>query len=211
VTTAARAEPVRVKICGVTRPEDAEAAVAAGADLIGLNFHPGSKRYVTLDEARAVAAAVRGKVRLVGVFVDASREEIERVREAVGLDAVQLHGDEPPELDGGFTVQVIRAVRIREAGDVARALATFAPDYFLCEGDAGPAYGGAGARFDWRWASDVPRERLFVAGGLTPDNVADAVRLLRPFAVDVASGVESAPRVKDKDKMAALVAHAKAA
>ncbi len=207
----ARRDTVRVKICGVTRPSDAEAAVAAGADMIGVNFYPGSKRYVTLEQAREIAAAVGRAVWRVGVFVNASRADIERACEAVGLDAVQLHGDEPPELERELTVQVIRAIRLREAADATRALARFAPDYFLCEGDAGAAYGGVGARFDLRWAAVLPRERLFVAGGLTPETVADAVRLLRPFAVDVASGVESAPGVKDKDKMVALVAHAKAA
>jgi len=203
--------PVRVKICGVTSAADASAAVAAGADMIGLNFHSGSKRCVSLERAREIGAVLPAPVWKVGIFVNAPRGEIERVRAALDLDAIQLHGDEPPEMTRGFAVPVIRALRLRAAGDARRALADVRADFYLCEGDAGAAYGGAGATFDWDWAREVPRERLVVAGGLTPENVAAAVRALRPFAVDVASGVESAPGIKDPARMAALVAHAKAA
>jgi phosphoribosylanthranilate isomerase len=205
------ASPVRVKVCGVTSVADARAAVVAGADMIGLNFHPGSKRCITVERAREIVAALPSHVWRVGVFVNAERAEIERVQRELALDAIQLHGDEDPALCRGFAVPVIRAVHLRHAGDAARARDTFAADFLLCEGDTGAAYGGAGAGFDWEWAREVPRERLVVAGGLTPENVAAAVRALRPFAVDVASGVESAPGVKDPARMAALVAHAKAA
>lgn len=203
--------PVRVKICGVTSAADARAAVEAGADMIGLNFHPGSKRCVTLERAREIVAVLPPTVWRVGVFVNAARSEIERIRDALDLRAIQLHGDEAPEAAQGLGRTVIRAVRLCGPGDAARALAAWNVDYLLCEGDAGPAFGGAGASFEWSWARAVPPERLFVAGGLTPDNVADAVRALRPFAVDVASGVESAPGVKDPARMTALVSHAKAA
>ena len=213
MTTAAEGKgaPVRVKICGVTSAEDARAAVAAGADMIGLNFYPRSKRYISLERAREIVAALPVSVWKVGVFVNASRDEIERVQKALPLDAIQLHGDEPPEMTQGFAVPVIRTLKLYAAGDAGRALAHVRAEYYLCEGDAGAAYGGAGATFDWEWAREVPRERLVVAGGLTPENVAAAVRALRPFAVDVASGVESAPGIKDPARMAALVAHAKAA
>jgi len=210
-TSGAAAPQVRVKICGVTSAGDARAAVEAGADMIGLNFYPGSKRYVTLERARDIVAGLPANVWRVGIFVNAGRHEIARLRDALALDAVQLHGDETPEMAQGLAAKVIRTVRLRTPGDAARALAAWDVDYVLCEGDAGEAYGGAGAGFDWSWAQEVPRGRLFVAGGLTPDNVAQAVRALRPFAVDVASGVESAPGVKDPARMAALVAHAKAA
>lgn len=205
------ATPVRVKICGVTTVADARAAVAAGADMIGVNFFPGSKRFIPLDRAREIVAALPPQVWKVGVFVNAAREEIESARAELNLDAIQLHGDEPPELTRGFDVPVIRTLKLCGAEDASRGLARFSAEYYLCEGDAGAAYGGAGASFDWEWARPVPRARLIVAGGLTPDNVAAAVRALRPFAVDVASGVESAPGVKDPARMAALVAHAKAA
>lgn len=205
------ASSVRVKICGVTSVEDARAAVAAGADMIGLNFYSGSKRCISVERAREIVAAVPPHVWKVGLFVNASREEIERVHAALGFDAIQLHGDEPPEMTQGFAVPVIRTLKLRGEGDAQRALARFHAEYYLCEGDAGAAYGGAGATFDWDLAREVPRHRLVVAGGLTPENVAAAVRALRPFAVDVASGVESAPGIKDPARMAALVAHAKAA
>jgi phosphoribosylanthranilate isomerase len=205
------ASPVRVKICGVTSVADARAAVDAGADLIGLNFYPGSKRCVSLERAREIVAVLPSPVWKVGVFVNASRADIDVVHAALALDAIQLHGDEAPDFGRGFPVPVIRALMLRAADDARSAIERYAADYFHCEGDAGAAYGGAGATFDWEWAKVVPRERLVVAGGLTPDNVAGAVRALRPFAVDVASGVESAPGVKDPARMAALVAHAKAA
>jgi phosphoribosylanthranilate isomerase len=202
---------VRVKICGVTGVADARAAVAAGADMIGLNFYARSKRFISLERAREITAALQERVWKVGVFVNASRAEIERVQAALHLDAIQLHGDEPPEMTQGFAVPVIRTLKLCSASDASRALERVRAEYYLCEGDAGAAHGGAGASFDWDWAHAVPRERLIVAGGLTPENVAVAVRALRPFAVDVASGVESAPGVKDAARMAALVAHAKAA
>ena len=202
---------VRVKICGVTSAEDARAAVDAGADMIGLNFYSGSKRCVTPERAQEIVAVLPPHVWKVGVFVNETRAGVEAIRAALALDAVQLHGDEAPDFGRGFAVPVIRTLKLRAADDARSGVERYAADYFLCEGDAGAAYGGAGASFDWEWAKDVPRERLVVAGGLTPDNVAGAVRALRPFAVDVASGVESAPGVKDKARMAALVAHAKAA
>jgi phosphoribosylanthranilate isomerase len=212
VSDAARdATLVRVKICGVTSAVDARAAVEAGADMIGINFYPRSRRFVTLERAREIVAAVPSHVWKVGVFVNATREEIESLQAALALDAIQLHGDEDPDFGRGFTVPVVRTLALRAADDAKIGIARYAADYFLCEGDAGAAYGGAGASFDWEWAKIVPRERLVVAGGLTPENVAGAVRALRPFAVDVASGVESAPGVKDPARMAALVAHAKAA
>jgi len=202
---------VRVKICGVCSVDDALAAVAAGADMIGLNFFRAGKRFVDRERAAEIAAAVPPAVWRVGVFVNASRDEIESTRRAVGLTAIQLHGDEPPELVRGWPVPVIRAARLTCARDAEAALDAVAPDYFLAEGVVPGAYGGARALFDWAWASPLPAERLFLAGGLTPDNVADAVRRLRPFAVDVASGVERAPRVKEPALMAAFVEHAKAA
>ncbi|HEY8514978.1 MAG TPA: phosphoribosylanthranilate isomerase [Candidatus Binatia bacterium] len=202
---------MRVKICGVTSSADARAAVEAGADMVGLNFYPRSKRYVTRERAREIVAELPPEVWRVGVFVNAARDEIERLRDELELDAIQLHGDEEPEVAQGLGCTVIRALRLRGPDDAARALDRWPVDYLLCEGDAGASYGGAGASFDWAWARAVPPARLFVAGGLTPENVADAVRALRPFAVDVASGVESAPGVKDHSRMAALVKHAKAA
>jgi phosphoribosylanthranilate isomerase len=202
---------VRVKICGITSVEDARLAVAAGADMIGLNFFPGSKRAVDLERARAIGAATAEPVWRVGVFVNATRGEIASAIGAIGLDAIQLHGDEAPGFARGLGVPVIRAVRLASPSDAERAIAEQDEEFLLCEGRSDAGYGGVGASFDWRWAQAIPRRRLIVAGGLTPDNVARAVRELRPFAVDVASGVESSPGRKDAAKVAAFIEHAKAA
>lgn len=201
---------VRVKICGVTRAEDARRAAELGADMIGLNFAAVSPRRVGLAEARAIVEALPRGVWRVGVFVDARREEIDALRAELELDAIQLHGDEPEELNRGWPCRVIRAFRLRSPADAARALESRA-DLLLCEGAAGGGYGGAGEAFPWRWARGLPRERLIVAGGLTSGNVAEAVRTLRPFAVDVASGVELRPGVKDEARMAELIENAKTA
>jgi phosphoribosylanthranilate isomerase len=202
---------VRVKICGVTSAADARDAAALGADMIGFNFWPGSKRAVGIDDAKVLAASLPGEVWRVGVFVNASRDEIERAVGSVGLDAIQLHGDEPDELLRGWSCRVIRAVRLSSADDEAARRAGELADYVLCEGRAGGGYGGAGESFPWEWASELPRERLIVSGGLHPGNVADAVRRLRPFAVDVASGVERVAGRKDAQRMAELIQNAKAA
>lgn len=202
---------VRVKVCGVTRPEDVEAAVALGADMIGLNFYPKSKRYVDEVTACELARAIPDSVWRVGVFVNAPRDEIEHLRSTVGLTAIQLHGDEPPEMVDGWSCPVIRVTRLVIAEDVDSALAEPQPDYILCEGTAAGGYGGGGETFDWTWATRLPADRLFVAGGIVPSNVAEAVRTLRPFAVDVASGVESSPGIKDVTKMRELIQNAKAA
>lgn len=201
---------VRVKICGVRTVAAARDAVAAGADMIGLNFWPGSRRFVETRDAARIAREVPSPTWCVGVFVDASRERIEEIRREVRLDAIQLHGAEPAEMLRGWPVPVIRAVRLRGEEDAARA-SSLPADFLLCEGasEAGP--GGHGARFDWSWARALPAERLFLAGGLDPGNVAEAVRAVRPFAVDVASGVESSPGVKEPALVAAFVKHAKAA
>lgn len=202
---------VRVKICGITLPEDAEQAAALGADMIGLNFWAGSKRAVAVARAREIGRRVPAAVWKVGVFVNAPRAEIERTVDAVGLDAIQFHGDEPDELLRGWGCRVIRAVRLVSADDVVARHAAELADFVLCEGAAGGGYGGAGETFPWEWASALPREQLIVAGGLRPENVADAVRRLRPFAVDAASGVEREPGVKDPQRMAELIENAKAA
>ena len=202
---------VRVKICGVRTVADARSAVDAGADMIGLNFFSGSKRRLDPVGAAEIAASLPPSVWRVGVFVNAVRAEIDRIRRAVGLSAIQLHGEEPPEMLRGWDVPVIRAVHLRGPADAVRARTGPAPDYYLVEGDTGSARGGSGAVFEWSWAAEFPADRLFVAGGLTPDNVGAAVRALRPFAVDVASGVESAPGIMSTALVAAFIEHAKAA
>jgi phosphoribosylanthranilate isomerase len=202
--------PVKVKICGVCSPDDARAAVAAGADYLGLNFHPGSPRCVTLARARAIAAAVPATA-LVGVFVDAARSEVERVAEALGLHALQFHGTESAAYCRGWSRPVIKAFRVRP-GQAATALAAaYATEYVLIDSFVAGVPGGTGVRLDPRVAAGLAPERLFVAGGLDPDAVGEVVRALRPFAVDVASGVETAPGRKDHGKIEAFIRRAKAA
>lgn len=196
---------IRVKICGVGTKEEALFASSLGVWGVGLNFVPGSPRFLTWRSAVQIAEALPRGVRRVGVFVNAERTAMERAIERVGLDAVQLHGDEPPETcDGWGACEVIKAVSLREAGDVAR-LADFRATYHLADSRGNGAYGGTGKMVDWPLAARAALScRLFLAGGLTPENVAEAVRRVHPFGVDVASGVESSPGVKDPYKMEAF-------
>jgi phosphoribosylanthranilate isomerase len=192
----------QVKICGVTRPDDAAVAAALGARFVGLNFWPGSRRHVTVERAVAIAAAVPAGVDKVGVFVDAPAREIEETIARVGLDWVQLHGAEEPAFCGRFAARAIRAVRVAAAADLD-ALERYPTALFLLDAPSP----GAGRTFDWTLAC-AARERgkpFFLAGGLTPENVAAAVRAVRPFGVDVASGVESAPGIKDPEKMRTFI------
>ena len=202
---------VKVKICGVTRPEDARDAGAAGADAIGINFWAGSKRFVSAANAPAIAAALPPDVLVVGVFVDADRETIESAIRDTPLGAVQLHGDEAPGACGGFSVPVIKAISARAGVDLAELADRYPVDYVLLDTDARERHGGTGESFPLERARGVAPGRLFLAGGLRPETVAEAVRRVRPYAVDVASGVESAPGIKDPVKVRELIRNAKAA
>ena len=208
----AAATSFQVKICGVTTPEDAEAAVRAGADAIGLNFWPESKRRVSFEAAARIAAVVPSRVRAVGVFVNADLRTIEHALATVPLSAVQLHGDEPPEFSGQVPAAVVRSLPISAATAFDRAR-RYPASAFLLDAPA-KGYGGAGQTFDWALAAGA-RERLgrpcILAGGLTPENVADAVRRVRPDGVDVASGVESSPGHKDPEKLRKFIAAAREA
>jgi phosphoribosylanthranilate isomerase len=202
---------VRVKICGITSLADAQQALEAGADALGLNFWSGSVRRVSETVAVEIARALRDQVLLVGVFVDAPAAEITRLREDLGLGCVQLHGDESPELLAQFLPHAYKAVRVRGA-DVASEVARFGGEHVLLDAYVKGMPGGTGATFDWSLAAQIAQQRkLTLAGGLTPANVADAVRAVRPYCVDTASGVESAPGVKDAALVRAFVERAKQA
>ena len=201
--------PVRVKICGVTTVEDAVMCAEAGADAIGMNFWERSPRSIGRDVARAIVRALPADVLKIGVFVDARRQTIDATIAEVGLDAVQLHGEEAPDDCRGFSVKVIKALRVREGEAIAEFAARFAVDYILLDADAGEGRGGSGRTFDWSRTAGVAPGRLFVAGGLRPENVAAAVRIARPYAVDTASGVESAPGEKDAARVKEFIHHAK--
>jgi phosphoribosylanthranilate isomerase len=200
----------RVKICGVTRVADAVHAARAGADAIGLNFFPGSPRCVSLETAAAIAGALPAGVCRVGVFVDAPRDQIAAVAAQVGLDALQFHGAEPRALCGGWDRKTIKAIRV-DGPQALAAAADYPVDYLLADAHVAGQAGGTGRRVPVAWLVGVPRQRLILAGGLTPDSVAEAVRAVRPAAVDVASGVESAPGIKDPEKVERFIANARTA
>lgn len=200
--------PPRVKICGVTRLEDALNAARLGADALGFNFWPGSKRFIAPAAARVVVDRLPPFVTPVGVFVDQPEEEIRRAAEESGVRVVQLHGDEPPELCARLPFPVVKAVQVGGALPLD-ALAAYPVAAFLLDSPSA-GYGGSGGAFDWSLAEGVADlAPVILAGGLTPENVAAAVRLVRPYAVDVASGVESTPGVKDVSKMVRFIAAAK--
>jgi phosphoribosylanthranilate isomerase len=204
---------VVVKICGVTRPEDAAAAVAAGADWIGINFWPQSKRRADLAQALDVAAAaraVRFGVTIVGVFVDEQPERIEELAGRVPLDRIQLHGDETPAACAAFGGRAFKAIALGAEADLER-IAAFGGDTVLIDTPSA-GRGGSGVTGDWelaRRAVAAGGPRILLAGGLTADNVAAAVRAVGPWGVDVASGVESAPGIKDADKVRRFIEEAR--
>ncbi|HSD22007.1 MAG TPA: phosphoribosylanthranilate isomerase [Anaeromyxobacter sp.] len=201
---------MNVKICGITRLEDALAAVRHGADALGFNFWPGSKRYVAPADAARIVGKLPPGVLAFGVFVNASREELLASIAASGVGVAQLHGDEPPGLCALLPVPVVKAIRVDGPGALA-AMAAYDVSAFLLDAP-GPGFGGSGRTLDWALAAEAARAaRVYLAGGLTPENVGEAVRRVRPFGVDVASGVELLPGVKDEEKMQRFIQAAKEA
>jgi len=200
----------KIKICGVTLADDAARASAAGADFVGINFWPKSKRFVELSRARMLADAVRaaGNARVVGVFVDATVEQIAEVHARVELDIVQLHGDETPAHADALARTLHRPIWKAVPATALDAVAAWSVDAVLLDTPT-PDRGGSGEVFDWALAREArrryPTHAFVLAGGLGPDNVARAVAEVAPWAVDVASGVESAPGVKDASKLTAFV------
>lgn len=203
-----------IKICGVTRPRDAELAVALGADLVGLNFHPPSPRSLEPAAAEEIAATVRGRARLVGVFVHLSRDEIATLDRRLGLDLVQLHGDQRPEEVAAWGERAIKVVRVdREtpptAAEIDRELARHPAAWGFLFDVRHPAWGGSGESFAWSVLAGVDRgtlggRPLLVAGGVTPDNAVRALEESGADGVDVASGVESGPGVKSDERLRRL-------
>lgn len=201
---------MRIKICGITTIADAEGCVAAGADMIGLNFVPGSPRAIDAARAKDIADAVRGRAEIVGVVADLDEATLVALRAAVGLDRLQLHGSEPPELVARLAPHAFKALRVGSAEDVAEA-SRYA-GLVLIDAKVAGALGGTGRTVDFALAAPLARARpILLAGGLRPENVADAVYAVAPWGVDAASGVEIAPGVKDLDAVAALVRAARSA
>ncbi len=201
-----------VKICGITSPADALAAVEAGADALGLMFYEGSPRNISLKAAAEIVRAIPPFVVKVGVFVNATEEEVSRAIGVCGLNIAQFHGDESPEFCQLFPVMTIKAFRVRDAESL-KALPDYPTSAWLLDAYTADKLGGTGAKFNWDLAVEAKKlgRPIFLAGGLTPENVAEAVRQVQPYAVDVSSGVESAPGKKDPAKVRAFVQAAKAA
>lgn len=207
-----------VKICGIRRLEDALAAVGAGADMLGFNFYPRSPRYVDPALCRRLVLDLRDAGAsmpvLVGVFVNAPAAEVGAILDQCGLDLAQLHGDEPPEALAALAGRAFKAIRSRSAGEAAIQARAYRPPQpvspdLLLDASAPGVYGGSGLAADWGVAAGLAREaRVLLAGGLHPGNVGEAVAAAHPWGVDVASGVESAPGVKDASKMADFVRNA---
>jgi phosphoribosylanthranilate isomerase len=197
---------VRVKICGITRVEDARAAIAAGADMIGLNFYPKSPRYIEIDRACEIREAIGARATVVGVFVNASRSYIDERLRAVSLNMIQFSGDEDDAALAGLPVPSIVTRRFRQ-GDES-SMTPHRADYVLFDAFNEELLGGTGSRIQLDLLRRLDLTRAFVAGGLNPDNVAE-VAALEPYAVDCASGVESSPGVKDHDKLRRFVNNAK--
>jgi len=201
-----------VKVCGITSPEDAELALLAGSDAIGLNFVPSSKRRIDVSTARAIGDRVRGKVELVGVVADLDLAAALALQQEIGLDWLQLHGSEPPALLESLP-RAFKAHGVGSAEDAASA-AAYGGERLLVDARVPGELGGTGVTFDWLLVVELARERpLILAGGLHPDNVAAAVRAVRPFGVDTASGVEltGEPRRKDPMKLERFVRAARRA
>lgn len=196
----------RIKICGITRVEDALAAAQAGADAIGLVFHAASPRAVSIEQARGIVQALPPFVTVVGLFVDASEADIRAVLDQVPLDLLQFHGDEPDSFCQRFARPYLKAVRVRP-GDDLNALAANWPGAsgILLDSYKPGVPGGTGETFDW---SMIPSQRpwtLVLAGGLHADNVRQAIDMTAPWAVDVSGGVEAAKGIKDVDKINAFI------
>jgi phosphoribosylanthranilate isomerase len=196
----------RVKVCGLTRPEDALAAARFGADAVGLIFYPRSPRVVDIERARTVRNALPPFVTVVGVFVDQQAELVERALAEVPLDLVQFHGAEPPEFCQSFRRPYLKAVRVRPGVDLHQVARRYSSARALMLDSFEPGkHGGTGKTFDWSLIPADLELPFILAGGLTPENVADAVAAVSPFAVDANGGVEASPGIKDPVKIEAFI------
>jgi phosphoribosylanthranilate isomerase len=197
---------VKVKICGITSVADALGAAEAGADLIGLMFYERSPRYVPFARAAEIAKALPPFISRVGVFVNPDADTVMRAIGECGLSLLQFHGEEAPAFCTQFGLMSMKAFRVRDA-DSLLALPDYETDAYLLDAYSPDAHGGTGAKFNWDLAIAAKQHDrpIFLAGGLTPENVAQAVQQVAPFGVDVSSGVESAPGKKDPAKVRAFI------
>lgn len=196
----------RIKFCGMTRRQDIQAAEQLGVDAIGLVFYAGSRRCLTLTQAQELTRSVSAFVTVTGLFLDASEAAVQRTLDAVRLDLLQFHGNESPEFCAAFGRPYVKALSMRAQPDLADCARRYhGAAALLLDSHLPGQAGGTGTIFDWRAVPQVPGMPLILAGGLHAANVAEAIRAVRPYAVDVSSGVESAPGIKDVAKMAEFV------
>ena len=197
---------MRIKICGITRPEDAEQALVLGADTVGCVFHAASARHVTAEIAQDIRVAVGDAGTLVGLFVDPTVDQVQAVLDRIELDVLQFHGEESPAFCEQFQRPYLKAVAMSPDVDLAAVNSAYCSARGLLLDSAHEGqFGGTGHRFDWQWIDAGLEKRLMLAGGLTADNVGDAIRQVRPAAVDVSSGVEKKKGIKDCDRMRAFI------
>jgi len=196
----------RVKICGITRAEDLRAAADAGADAFGLVFYPPSPRFLTLERARELRRAAPAFLTSVALFANPTRAEVGRVLEAVRPDLLQFHGEETPEFCAAFGVPYVKACRVRQGTNLLEYWRAFSDACGWLADAWVDEYGGAGTSFDWSLVPRGAERPLILSGGLAPENVAAAIRRVRPWAVDVSSGVEAAKGIKDAARIAAFLA-----
>jgi phosphoribosylanthranilate isomerase len=207
---------VKVKVCGITNLADAEKALEFGADMLGFNFYPPSPRSIALEKARAILQGLPADSFNVALFVNEAKEKIHEIithswlpdgRQA--YSALQLHGEESPDYCRGWNTTVIKAFRVKDKTSLA-AMSDFPADYYLLDSwSAG--YGGSGQQFPWNWLDGVDTNKLILSGGLRVENVADAVRRIHPFGIDVCSGVEARPGIKDHVRLKEFIFAAKGA
>lgn len=200
---------VKVKICGITNIEDANAAVSAGADALGFVFYAKSKRYIDPTKAKNIISTLPPFITTVGVFVNHSRDEVMEIREDSNIDYCQLHGDETPEYCSALPLKLIKAVRIKEGMD-SSVLKEYPVSAMLFDTFSPSEYGGTGKTFNWDIVGNLGYERpIILAGGLDSSNVASAIGLVKPYAVDVSSAVEIEPGIKNHDKIKNFIKAAK--
>lgn len=196
----------RIKICGITRLEDVKAAAQSGVDAIGFVFYELSPRFIEAGLANKIIRSLPPFVTSVGLFVDPDSAQVQKVINKTSLDCLQFHGDEQPGFCGSFGLPYLKAIRMRESVDLVKEVSRYQDAVgILLDSFSDEAAGGTGQSFDWaRIPADLPKP-VVLAGGLNPDNVKDAIRTARPYAVDVSSGVEESKGIKDKDKIEQFV------
>lgn len=196
----------RVKICGITEPQDAIAAVELGVDALGLMFYEGSPRYVELDAAAEIMSVIPAFVTTVALFKDAPAEQVEQVSNTLDFDLLQFHGSESSEFIEQFKHPYLKAIGMQDQADLEGAISSFEGcKGFLLDSHAPGAAGGTGETFDWETIPSELRQQIILAGGINPDNVAECITRIRPYAIDVSSGVESSHGRKDQGKMEQLM------